>query len=184
MRYFNAAVMIVALSFGASTHASDFSARVEASALLDEMNMRTQFEERRLRVEAGFASALPDLAFDGVRIAQVLTNLLSNAVKFSPVGGRIEVFAEPWLGGVRIGVRDEGEGIDPADLPNAGAVTKHLFPNVSWTTWDGRKRVKSPLHAKRRAMGGNASASSEGAIISSALRTRCARQAGGQWSRK
>lgn len=45
MRYFNAAVMIVALSFGASTHASDFSARVEASALLDEMNMRTQFDQ-------------------------------------------------------------------------------------------------------------------------------------------
>ena len=80
-------------------------------------NMRTQFEEHRLRVEAVFASALPDLPFDGGRIAQVLTNLLSNAVKFSPTGGRIEVFAEPWQGGVRVGVRDEGEGIDAANLP-------------------------------------------------------------------
>jgi two-component system phosphate regulon sensor histidine kinase PhoR len=52
-----------------------------------------------------------------MRIAQVLTNLLSNAIKFSHSGGRITVLAERRDGMVRVGVRDEGEGIDPADLP-------------------------------------------------------------------
>jgi hypothetical protein len=37
-------------------------------------------------------------------------------------------------------VTPRGEGrrlVEPGDLPHAGAVTKHLFPNVSWTSFDG-----------------------------------------------
>jgi hypothetical protein len=52
--------------------------------------------------------------------------------------------AAPLLAGVL--ARDEGfRGVvDPGDLPHAGAVTRHLFPNVSWTTFDGRTfRVES-----------------------------------------
>src|SRR5262249_46329059 len=30
------------------------------------------------------------------------------------------------------------EVIDAGDLPHAGAVTRHLFPNVSWGTFDGK----------------------------------------------
>ena len=37
------------------------------------------------------ATAVPRLALDPMRIAQLLGNLLSNAVKFSPDGGRVEV---------------------------------------------------------------------------------------------
>jgi hypothetical protein len=34
--------------------------------------------------------------------------------------------------------------IDPGDLPHAGEVTRHLFPNVSWTSFDGRTfRIES-----------------------------------------
>jgi signal transduction histidine kinase len=80
-------------------------------------NLRTLIEERRIHVDVSLADDLPDLMLDASRIAQVITNLLSNAIKFSPLGGRIEVTAEPWEGAVRVGVRDHGEGIAPDDLP-------------------------------------------------------------------
>jgi signal transduction histidine kinase/CheY-like chemotaxis protein len=80
-------------------------------------NLRTQLEERQIQLETVLSPELPDVLIDGVRIAQVLTNLLSNAIKFSPAGGRIAVTAEVWSGLVRVGVRDEGEGIAATDLP-------------------------------------------------------------------
>jgi signal transduction histidine kinase/DNA-binding response OmpR family regulator len=80
-------------------------------------NLRTQLEERHIQLETVISPDLPELVFDALRIAQVLTNLFSNAIKFSPPGGRIEVSAEPGEGVVRVGVRDQGEGIQPADLP-------------------------------------------------------------------
>ncbi len=79
--------------------------------------MSTQLEERRIEIDTALAAELPDLMIDSGRIAQVLTNLLSNAVKFSPVGGRIEISARPCEEGVRVGVRDMGEGIAEEDLP-------------------------------------------------------------------
>jgi signal transduction histidine kinase len=80
-------------------------------------NLRTLVEERRIQIEVLVSHELPDLVFDPSRIAQVLTNLLSNAIKFSRSGGRIEVFAENQDGGVRVGVRDHGEGIAATNLP-------------------------------------------------------------------
>jgi signal transduction histidine kinase len=80
-------------------------------------NLRTLIEERRIHLDVVFGEGLPELMIDANRVAQVLTNLLSNAIKFSPVGGRIGISAEPWEESVRVGVRDHGEGIAPADLP-------------------------------------------------------------------
>ena len=80
-------------------------------------NLRTLIEERRIHLDFNLAAGLPDLMIDPNRVAQVLTNLLSNAIKFSAAGGRIELTAESWEGAVRVGVRDFGEGIAPADLP-------------------------------------------------------------------
>jgi CheY-like chemotaxis protein/anti-sigma regulatory factor (Ser/Thr protein kinase) len=55
---------------------------------------------------------------DPVRLTQVIGNLLSNAAKFSPDGARIQVSAAQVDGAVRIGVRDEGAGIDAQILPH------------------------------------------------------------------
>jgi signal transduction histidine kinase/DNA-binding response OmpR family regulator len=55
---------------------------------------------------------------DSVRLAQVLSNLINNASKFSPIDSRILVKAAYDDGTVRISVKDEGAGIDPAFLPH------------------------------------------------------------------
>jgi two-component system sensor histidine kinase VicK len=52
---------------------------------------------------------------DKDKIGQVLINLLSNAIKYSPKGGPIIIGCEKQDGKVKIYVRDEGVGINPAD---------------------------------------------------------------------
>ena len=80
-------------------------------------NLRTLLDERQIRLDLQLSAELPDLLLDPNRITQVMTNLLSNAIKFSPDNGRIELIAEPWEDGVRVSLKDYGEGISPRDLP-------------------------------------------------------------------
>lgn len=62
---------------------------------------------------------------DRQRIELALSNLVANAVKFTQPGGRVEVTVEELkphgaeaAGLVRFSVRDDGPGIDPAELPH------------------------------------------------------------------
>ncbi len=48
---------------------------------------------------------------------QALINLLANAIKFTPQGGAITVTAEDGGDGLRLTVKDTGEGIPASDLP-------------------------------------------------------------------
>ena len=58
------------------------------------------------------------LRADGARVLQILSNLASNAIKFTPEGGTVALFAGYRAdGGVDIGVRDDGVGIDPSMIP-------------------------------------------------------------------
>lgn len=56
---------------------------------------------------------------DEIKISQVIANYLSNAIKHTPQGKSIWIRA--WMKDdeetVRVEVEDEGEGIDPADIP-------------------------------------------------------------------
>ena len=54
---------------------------------------------------------------DANRMQQVIGNLLSNAIKFTPPGKHVHLRLERIENHVRIRVKDEGEGIDPAFLP-------------------------------------------------------------------
>jgi two-component system, OmpR family, sensor histidine kinase BaeS len=70
-----------------------------------------------LQVEiAGDARRLT-LSGDAARLDQVLGNLVVNAMRHTPAGGTILLRAEPGRNGLRLIVRDSGEGIPPADLP-------------------------------------------------------------------
>lgn len=54
---------------------------------------------------------------DGRALRGVLANLLQNAIAFSPDGGVITVSGRAVPTGLEIVVRNEGEGVDAADLP-------------------------------------------------------------------
>jgi signal transduction histidine kinase len=54
---------------------------------------------------------------DRNRLQLLLGNLVDNAVKYTPNGGRVEIGAEFLPAETRLTVRDNGIGIDPADLP-------------------------------------------------------------------
>jgi signal transduction histidine kinase len=54
---------------------------------------------------------------DVVRLTQVVLNLLDNACKFTPAGGSIWLSAEREAAGIRIEVRDSGQGIAQEELP-------------------------------------------------------------------
>jgi signal transduction histidine kinase len=54
---------------------------------------------------------------DRNRLQLLLGNLVDNAVKYTPNGGRVEISAEFLPAETRLTVRDNGIGIDPADLP-------------------------------------------------------------------
>ncbi|HSI53983.1 MAG: response regulator [Ramlibacter sp.] len=77
---------------------------------------RVAAREQVLRVELPEQSIV--LNGDGVRLAQVLSNLVNNASKFSGPGTRITLAASYADGEVKISVKDEGAGIDPAFLPH------------------------------------------------------------------
>jgi PAS domain S-box-containing protein len=86
----------------------------ELRTLIEEIAGDAQFLTKLHRIE------LPDcrdiaVKADREKIGQVLMNLLTNAIKYSPKGGTIRITCTPEPGKVRIGVSDQGVGINPTD---------------------------------------------------------------------
>jgi Na+/proline symporter/nitrogen-specific signal transduction histidine kinase len=78
--------------------------------------MSQVLEERQMSIEVTMPSRLPEVRADVDRVIQVMLNLLSNAAKFCEPGkGRIEIALAEQAGSLRVDVRDNGPGIDPAD---------------------------------------------------------------------
>jgi two-component system sensor histidine kinase KdpD len=67
-------------------------------------------------VKLDLGQDLPMIEVDPVLFEQALFNLLDNAAKYAPAGSAIELRAGQSGGQVELQVRDEGEGIPPAEL--------------------------------------------------------------------
>ncbi|MFW6154861.1 MAG: ATP-binding protein [Planctomycetota bacterium] len=81
--------------------------------------MRPFAERRRQQIVVDVATDLPPLNVDAEKIRDALGHLVSNAIKFTPDGRTLTVTAEPVPGGrVALRVRDQGAGIDEAELPH------------------------------------------------------------------
>jgi len=79
---------------------------------------------RRIAIEVALPDPLPAVSGDEDQLAQVFQNLVDNAIKYSREGSRVTVEAEvveriPESGvrGVKVAVRDEGEGIPAEHIP-------------------------------------------------------------------
>ena len=73
--------------------------------------------EKDLRISVNLDHALPDIAADRRRLAEVLQNLLDNAIQYTPSGGQIMVSASGDGSEVTFTVSDTGIGIPKADQP-------------------------------------------------------------------
>jgi signal transduction histidine kinase len=76
-----------------------------------------QAERRGVRLAGEVDAALPPVPLDPSRVQRVLDNLIGNALRHTPEGGTVEVRASAEGDGVRVTVRDTGEGIPATDLP-------------------------------------------------------------------
>ena len=70
-----------------------------------------------VQLDCLLAPALAVLSADPAQLRRVLGNLIANALAHTGSGGTVRVEASPATGGVRITVRDDGEGIPPELLP-------------------------------------------------------------------
>ncbi|MFZ5898153.1 MAG: HAMP domain-containing sensor histidine kinase [Bacillota bacterium] len=92
---------------------------VQIASLIEDTiaRLRLAIEEKEIDISVGYSDELPLVYTDRERLEQVLINLLANAARYTPRGGRIRVGAESDGKTVRIGVEDNGPGIDPEDVP-------------------------------------------------------------------
>jgi signal transduction histidine kinase len=79
--------------------------------------LRDRAGARNVAIDIAVNPAAQVVHADPTALQQILSNLVDNALRYTPEGGRVTVFSEPDIGGVRIGVRDTGVGIAPDHLP-------------------------------------------------------------------
>jgi len=71
---------------------------------------------RSITLDVEGRGALPCVMADHRGLRQLLLQLVHNAIAFSPDGGTVRISTAPVGDMVEICIRDEGEGIDPAEL--------------------------------------------------------------------
>ncbi len=89
----------------------------------------------------------PALIGDERAVTQILTNLLSNAIKFTQPGGSVTVFAHTVSGGgLALGVKDTGIGMEPDEVQRAlepFVQVAHVTTVEGWGTGLGVPLVKA-----------------------------------------
>jgi len=98
--------------------AMDLDLRPEPlEAALDDVLAVLAADLSGLTVEIAGRGDLPAVVADPRGLRTVLSHLLQNAAAFSPEGGTIFVRAQRLGRNVEIVIRDQGQGVDPAELP-------------------------------------------------------------------
>lgn len=75
------------------------------------------YEASGVALDSRVEPKLPTVAVDRDRLAEVLANLLENALRHTQAGGHVEVGATRFGDDVELAVADDGEGIEPQQLP-------------------------------------------------------------------
>ena len=93
---------------------------IDVNALVETAvrRMKPQAEAQGVILGATLSSKPATIVGDEDKLHQVLANLMSNALRFTPSGKRVEVGVQADLQQVTLQVADEGQGIDPTDLPD------------------------------------------------------------------
>jgi signal transduction histidine kinase len=88
-------------------------------AALDDVltGLAAELKERGVTAAPPEAKSLPTVLADPRGLRTVLANLIHNAITFSPEGGKIHITAQQNGAEVEVHIRDEGPGVDPADIP-------------------------------------------------------------------
>jgi two-component system, OmpR family, phosphate regulon sensor histidine kinase PhoR len=73
---------------------------------------RYRLEKEKLKLRTLIEPALPLVRMDDNAMTLVILNLVDNAIKYGPEGGWVDVTLQRTPGGVVVGVRDYGPGID------------------------------------------------------------------------
>ena len=74
--------------------------------------------DKNIKIEAHFSAEIPDyIAYDRIKMNQVMTNLISNAVKFSAWDSIIVILLDKDSVKWHISIQDQGKGITPSKLP-------------------------------------------------------------------
>jgi signal transduction histidine kinase len=89
--------------------------RIQKDSVIEMIEKRIRLFQHKLnkkhiKISTRFDD-VPEIAFDRIRLSQVIDNLLSNAIKFSPENGKIFVNVYIIDDRIRIDVIDEGPGI-------------------------------------------------------------------------
>lgn len=96
-----------------SFHASAVDMGQVTAAVAQRLAVVARDKKITLHVDA---QAMPMIAGDGDRLAQVLNNLIGNAIKYTPEGGSVWVQTRAVQNGVEVVVRDTGIGIPEKEL--------------------------------------------------------------------
>lgn len=79
--------------------------------------VRPAADAKLIQLQAELDETVAQVYGDRDRLRQIIENLLTNAIKFTPHHGQVWVRLEQQKDGVRLQVRDTGEGISPDFLP-------------------------------------------------------------------
>jgi signal transduction histidine kinase len=79
---------------------------------------RSASQLKSINVYSDIEPNLPELLIDPVQTERVVSNLLGNAIKFTPKGGIVTLVLRRRANSMSLTVRDNGPGIDPAELPH------------------------------------------------------------------